>query len=98
MSYLVRKYKLPDHWYPSDLQKRAKIDEYLHWHHLFLRRGAGGTIFQKVLNVHNATAMIAELHYNKLIIIWGESENVMYNCLYLDCPLLSKVNYQQDTL
>lgn len=48
MTYLVHKYKLPDHWYPSDLQKRAKIDEYLHWHHTFLRRGAAVTIFQKV--------------------------------------------------
>ena len=48
MTYLVGKYKLPDHWYPSDLQKRAKVDEYLHWHHLFLRRGAANIIFQKV--------------------------------------------------
>ena len=51
MTYLVRKYKLPDHWYPSDLQKRAKIDEYLHWHHMFLRRGAAHTVFQKVYSV-----------------------------------------------
>ncbi|KAG9487424.1 hypothetical protein GDO78_007330 [Eleutherodactylus coqui] len=30
--YLVRKFKTPDHWYPSDLQKRARVDEYLAWH------------------------------------------------------------------
>ena len=48
MTYLIGKYHLPDHWYPSELRKRAKIDEYLHWHHTFLRRGAAITIFQKV--------------------------------------------------
>ncbi|KAH7840795.1 hypothetical protein Vadar_021756 [Vaccinium darrowii] len=31
---------VPDHWYPADLQKRAKIDSVLDWHHLNLRHGA----------------------------------------------------------
>ncbi|KAI3967182.1 hypothetical protein MKX01_042767 [Papaver californicum] len=30
-----------DHWYPSDLQKRAKINSVLDWHHSNLRRGGG---------------------------------------------------------
>ncbi|XP_077149584.1 glutathione S-transferase theta-1-like [Ranitomeya variabilis] len=33
LQYLANKYKTPDHWYPSDLQKRARVDEYLSWHH-----------------------------------------------------------------
>ncbi|GMQ05403.1 hypothetical protein CsSME_00050442 [Camellia sinensis var. sinensis] len=28
-----------DHWYPTDLIKRAKIDSVLDWHHSNLRRG-----------------------------------------------------------
>ena len=47
LTYLVDKYHLPDHWYPKDLQKRAKVDEYLHWHHNNLRRG-GGVFYFKV--------------------------------------------------
>ena len=47
MTYLVDKYHLPDHWYPKDLQKRAKVDEYLHWHPNNLRRG-GGVFMLKV--------------------------------------------------
>jgi glutathione S-transferase len=44
---LVRKYQLSDHWYPSDLQRQAKVDEYLGWHGGNLRRGAGFLLFQK---------------------------------------------------
>lgn len=31
-----------DHWYPKDPAKRAKVDEYLDWHHSNLRQGAEG--------------------------------------------------------
>ncbi|XP_066501678.1 glutathione S-transferase theta-1b [Hoplias malabaricus] len=37
MMYLVEKYKTPDHWYPADLQKRARVNEYLSWQHSALR-------------------------------------------------------------
>ncbi|XP_073510435.1 LOW QUALITY PROTEIN: glutathione S-transferase theta-3-like [Phyllobates terribilis] len=33
LQYLINKYKTPDHWYSSDLQKRARVDEYLSWQH-----------------------------------------------------------------
>ena len=49
MEYIVAKYKLPDHWYPKDVRKRAKIDEYLSWHTDNLRNGAASYVFHKVL-------------------------------------------------
>uniref|UniRef100_A0A8C9MJ25 glutathione transferase n=1 Tax=Serinus canaria TaxID=9135 RepID=A0A8C9MJ25_SERCA len=47
--YLSRKYNTPDHWYPSDIQQRARVDEYLSWHHANIRASAPKTMWIKVL-------------------------------------------------
>jgi glutathione S-transferase len=49
MKYCVDKYNLPDHWYPKDIQRRAKIDEYLSWHNGNLRLGAAGYMYYKYI-------------------------------------------------
>lgn len=38
LRYLCRKYKAPDHWYPSDALAAAKVDLYLDWHMTNTRR------------------------------------------------------------
>ena len=48
LRYLVAKHDLPDHWYPTDIQQRAKVNQYLSWHLSNLRVGAAGTLFLKV--------------------------------------------------
>ncbi|XP_068419274.1 glutathione S-transferase theta-3-like isoform X1 [Eschrichtius robustus] len=47
--YLTRKYEAPDHWYPQDLQARARVDEYLAWQHTALRTSCTRTMWQKML-------------------------------------------------
>lgn len=37
MRYLARTHNVPDHWYPKDILKRSLVDQYLDWHHSFLR-------------------------------------------------------------
>lgn len=37
MSYLCQSRRVADHWYPSDIGRRAIVDRYLHWHHSNLR-------------------------------------------------------------
>ena len=49
MKYLAAKHNVPDHWYPKDIEKQAKIDEYLSWHSGNLRIGAAGYMFVKVI-------------------------------------------------
>lgn len=51
LRYIHESRGLPDHWYPrEDLRKRAKVDEYLDWHHNGLRLGAGGYLFRKYIS------------------------------------------------
>jgi len=52
MRYLSAKYsdRVADHWYPrgstlDSILHRARIDQYLDWHHSWLRRGAAGCVF-----------------------------------------------------
>ncbi|XP_050227951.1 glutathione S-transferase T1-like [Mercurialis annua] len=40
---------VPDHWYPADVFKRAKIHSVLDWHHSNLRRGAAAYVMNTVL-------------------------------------------------
>ncbi|KAK9506839.1 hypothetical protein O3M35_008701 [Rhynocoris fuscipes] len=37
LRYLCREKNVPDHWYPKDTKKQAKVDEYLEWQHLGTR-------------------------------------------------------------
>lgn len=39
MAYIHTTRGLPDHWYPREVQARAMVDRYLHWHHTNLRVG-----------------------------------------------------------
>ena len=50
MRYICQKYDLSDHWYPADINKRARIDEYLSWHHTNTRLAAMEILWAKVLN------------------------------------------------
>ncbi|KAL4223068.1 Glutathione S-transferase theta-1 [Mactra antiquata] len=48
--YLSRKYSVPDHWYPKDLQEQSKIDEYLNWHHSSIRQPCMMTFRHEFIN------------------------------------------------
>lgn len=49
LRYLCQKYSVPDHWYPRDLQARAKVEEALTWFSGNLRCGC---FYQTVTYLH----------------------------------------------
>ena len=50
LRYLARDRKVAEHWYPSDLKKQAKVDEYLEWQHLNTRLFCAMFFRHKVTN------------------------------------------------
>ncbi|CAI2380105.1 unnamed protein product [Moneuplotes crassus] len=49
LKYLHATRNCADHWYPSDILKRTKIDEILDWHHTNLREGVHTYILRKIV-------------------------------------------------
>ncbi|XP_072037450.1 glutathione S-transferase theta-3-like [Amphiura filiformis] len=45
VKYLAGKYQTSDHWYPSDPQQRAKVDEVLEWRHHNIRKCVSGVFY-----------------------------------------------------
>ena len=56
LRYLHQTRSTSDNWYPKDPLKRAKVDEYLDWHHNGLRLGASGYLFHKYLQPFSGKA------------------------------------------
>ncbi|XP_033106966.1 glutathione S-transferase theta-1-like [Anneissia japonica] len=51
LRYLAAKYKVADHWYPADLQARARVDAYLAWQHTGLRAPCLDVVMEEVFAV-----------------------------------------------
>ncbi|XP_066304288.1 glutathione S-transferase theta-1-like [Branchiostoma lanceolatum] len=49
LKYLAMRYVVPDHWYPSDLQQRARVDEYMAWQHMNTRFNAAGLFWKEAM-------------------------------------------------
>nr|WOL43024.1 glutathione S transferase theta 3 [Osteobrama belangeri] len=52
MLYLAEKFHTPDNWYPADLQKRARVNEYLSWQHSAIRIHGSKIFWFKVIEVY----------------------------------------------
>ncbi|KAF3851500.1 hypothetical protein F7725_013272 [Dissostichus mawsoni] len=50
LKYMLQKHSssLADHWYPADLQQRARVNEYLSWQHMNLRAHGSKVFLLKV--------------------------------------------------
>jgi len=60
--YLNEKFDLPGNWFGSTMQQRAIVQQYLHWHSTYLRRGAGAFFY-----THFAECIWGKQDYSKEI-------------------------------
>uniref|UniRef100_A0A3B3ZRY0 glutathione transferase n=2 Tax=Periophthalmus magnuspinnatus TaxID=409849 RepID=A0A3B3ZRY0_9GOBI len=49
LDYMVQKHRGPTHWFPSELQPRARVNEYLSWQHTNLRTTGSKVFLLKVV-------------------------------------------------
>ena len=62
MRYIAVKYNVAEHWFPrKDLQKAAKIDEFLNWQHLNIRKWCLD-IFVNTVSMHGAPIQPCNYH------------------------------------
>ena len=48
VDYLSITRKVENHWFPVDVRQRARISEYIHWHHLNTRLSSA-MLFQNLV-------------------------------------------------
>uniref|UniRef100_A0A674N130 glutathione transferase n=1 Tax=Takifugu rubripes TaxID=31033 RepID=A0A674N130_TAKRU len=49
LKYLASKYDIPEHWYPWQPERRARVDEYTAWHHTNTRPHAAEVFILEVV-------------------------------------------------
>jgi len=49
LRYLATKFNAADHWFPKDVQKQARVDEFLNWYHTNIRKDGLALLFYKFL-------------------------------------------------
>ena len=83
LRYLTSKYNLPEHWYPrNDLQRQARIEEYLHWQHLNTRMQAAMVFQQKVSYFSQFSQII--IIYPTTIFFLGGTEEVLESLCWIN--------------
>ncbi|XP_055010968.1 glutathione S-transferase theta-1-like [Boleophthalmus pectinirostris] len=89
LEYMVQKHKAPDHWFPSELQPRARVNEYLSWQHTNLR-ATGSKVF--VLKAVFPVMMGSEVPKEKMDAALGalnESVALLENYFLQDKPFIA---------
>ncbi|XP_032731908.1 glutathione S-transferase theta-1-like [Lontra canadensis] len=65
--YLNRKYQAAAHWYPTELQARARVDEYLAWQHTAVQLPATNVYLCKSLLPHFSGQPVDPVRLDRLL-------------------------------
>ncbi|XP_020505433.1 glutathione S-transferase theta-2 [Labrus bergylta] len=67
MKYLATKYAIPEHWYPRQPERRARVDEYTAWHHTNTRPHAARVFILEVLLPAQTGSHVDEVRLNRAL-------------------------------
>ncbi|XP_069581133.1 glutathione S-transferase theta-2 [Brachyistius frenatus] len=64
LKYLATKHDVPEHWYPRQPERRARVDEYTAWHHTNTRPHAAKVFILEVLLPTQSGSAVDEVRLN----------------------------------
>ncbi|KAL6115035.1 uncharacterized protein ACO6RY_05665 [Pungitius sinensis] len=67
MKYLCNKYDVPEHWYPRQPERRARVDEYTAWHHTNTRPHAARVFILEVLLPSQTVSPVDEARLSRAV-------------------------------
>ncbi|XP_030579485.1 glutathione S-transferase theta-2 [Archocentrus centrarchus] len=67
LKYLTTKYHVPEHWYPRQPERRARVDEYTAWHHTNTRPHAAKVFILEVLLPGHSGSPVDEVRLNRAL-------------------------------
>ncbi|XP_041792578.1 glutathione S-transferase theta-2 isoform X2 [Chelmon rostratus] len=67
MKYLATKYDIPEHWYPRQPERRARVDEYTAWHHNNTRPHAAKVFILEVLLPAQSGSQVDEVRLTRAL-------------------------------
>uniref|UniRef100_A0A3Q0QY18 glutathione transferase n=1 Tax=Amphilophus citrinellus TaxID=61819 RepID=A0A3Q0QY18_AMPCI len=67
LKYLATKYHVPEHWYPRQPERRARVDEYTAWHHTNTRPHAAKVFILEVLLPGHSGSPVDEVRLNRAL-------------------------------
>lgn len=67
LKYLATKYHVPEHWYPRQPERRARVDEYTAWHHTNTRPHAAKVFILEVLLPGQLGSPVDEVRLNRAL-------------------------------
>jgi glutathione S-transferase len=79
--YLAQVFSVPDHWYPSDPAIEAKVNVYLHWHHLNLRFGCAHYFYRKFVRPLFSNRPFSEAFEREMLYVQEKSLQYVENSL-----------------
>ncbi|KAM9393075.1 glutathione S-transferase theta-2 [Pholidichthys leucotaenia] len=67
LKYIATKYDVPEHWYPRQPERRARVDEYTAWHHSNTRPHAAKVFILEVLLPAQTSSQVDEVRLNRAL-------------------------------